>query len=98
MTTGSSGYVLLIIAVETLDRSVQSAGRLVEARIGWTATVTCAKLSNMGKPNLNECSDDRITNRIREVCRYLESHADESPKLVDLAARAGLSAPIRELL
>jgi AraC family transcriptional regulator of adaptative response/methylated-DNA-[protein]-cysteine methyltransferase len=29
--------------------------------------------------------------RIQELCRYLESHSDESPDLADLAARAGLS-------
>jgi AraC family transcriptional regulator, regulatory protein of adaptative response / methylated-DNA-[protein]-cysteine methyltransferase len=46
---------------------------------------TVAKLSFKGP------DDDRITNRIREVCRYLESHADGSLKLADLAARAGLS-------
>jgi len=29
--------------------------------------------------------------RIRELCRYIEAHSDESPDLADLAARAGLS-------
>lgn len=29
--------------------------------------------------------------RIQELCRYLEAHAEESPDLADLAARAGLS-------
>jgi AraC family transcriptional regulator, regulatory protein of adaptative response / methylated-DNA-[protein]-cysteine methyltransferase len=29
--------------------------------------------------------------RIRELCRYIETHPDESPDLADLAARAGLS-------
>jgi AraC family transcriptional regulator, regulatory protein of adaptative response / methylated-DNA-[protein]-cysteine methyltransferase len=46
----------------------------------------------MDKLSSDERGADRITNRVREVCRYLESHADESPKLADLAARAGLSS------
>ncbi len=29
--------------------------------------------------------------RIQELCRYIETHPDESPDLADLAARAGLS-------
>ena len=29
--------------------------------------------------------------KIRELCRYIEEHPDESPDLADLAARAGLS-------
>jgi AraC family transcriptional regulator, regulatory protein of adaptative response / methylated-DNA-[protein]-cysteine methyltransferase len=45
----------------------------------------------MSESNFNECGNDTITTRVREVCRYLESHTDESPKLAELAARAGLS-------
>src|SRR5579872_2022092 len=34
---------------------------------------------------------DPYAQRVREVCRHIEAHADEPLKLADLAARAGLS-------
>jgi AraC family transcriptional regulator of adaptative response/methylated-DNA-[protein]-cysteine methyltransferase len=38
-----------------------------------------------------EIASDPSAARIRELCRYIERHADEAPDLADLAARAGLS-------
>ncbi len=34
---------------------------------------------------------DRATAKVRELCRYIETHPDEAPDLADLAGRAGLS-------
>ena len=41
-------------------------------------------------PLLIAC-DDTLTDRVRKVCRYIETHASESLKLADLAKNAGLS-------
>ena len=38
-----------------------------------------------------EAAGDRSVEKMRELCRYLESHSDRPPDLADLAARAGLS-------
>jgi AraC family transcriptional regulator, regulatory protein of adaptative response / methylated-DNA-[protein]-cysteine methyltransferase len=35
--------------------------------------------------------DDTLTDRVRKVCRYIETHACESLKLADLAKNSGLS-------
>src|SRR5262249_3437867 len=40
---------------------------------------------------LEALSVDPNAERVREVCRYIETHSDESLKLADLAERAGLS-------
>lgn len=50
---------------------------------GLRACLRCRPLATLGA--------DPNTERIREVCRYIETHSDETLKLEDLAKRADLS-------